>query len=107
MLDAADNLGDPVQSIVKPDLSLNNPNSSTMTAGMTFFGQLLDHDMTLDLRSRLLSNARPPRTVNFRSTALDLDMVYGDRPERSPELYVQSAGDIKFIVQAIPGSEAV
>ncbi len=108
LLDAGDNLTDPVQSIInQPVFSPNNLDNPSMTAGMTFFGQLLDHDITLDLRSRLLEKAQPARTVNFRSAAFDLDMVYGDGPERSPELYAQSAGDIKFIVEAIPGAEAV
>ena len=107
LLDPMDDLSDPVQSIVDPQRSLRNPDNPSMTAGMTFFGQLLDHDITLDLRSRLLDRAQPERTVNFRSPAFDLDMVYGDGPERSPELYVQSAGDIKFIVEPIAGSEKV
>ena len=32
----------------RPGLSRNNPNNPTHTAGMTFFGQFLDHDMTFD-----------------------------------------------------------
>ena len=106
LLDPLDDLSDPVQSIVDPKRSENNRDSATMTAGMTFFGQMLDHDITLDLRSRLLDRARPERTVNFRSAAFDLDMVYADGPDRSPELYDQSSGDIKFVVAAIPGSPA-
>jgi hypothetical protein len=107
VLDPSDDLSDPIQSIVDPKRSENNRDSATMTAGMTFFGQMLDHDITLDLRSRLLDRAQPERTVNFRSAAFDLDMVYGEGPERSPELYVQGAGDIKFIVEPIAGSQAV
>jgi hypothetical protein len=107
LLDPMDDLSDPVQSFVDPQRSLRNPDNPSMTAGMTFFGQLLDHDITLDLRSRLLDRAQPERTVNFRSSAFDLDMVYGDGPERSLELRVQSAGDIKFIVEPLPGSDKV
>ena len=107
-LDANDNMTDPIQSILnQPVFSPDNPDNPTMTAGVTFFGQFLDHDITLDLRSRLLANSEPGRTVNFRSAAFDLDSVYGEGPERSPELYDTSRGDIRFKVEEIPGSALV
>ena len=54
MLDARDKLlAGPVQLIVDPALSVNNPNNPTHTAGTTFMGQFMDHDMTFDLTSRL------------------------------------------------------
>lgn len=111
LLDAKDNLSDPIQSILNqpvfsPD-NFDNTANALLTAGVTFFGQFLDHDITLDLRSRLLERAEPGRTVNFRSAAFDLDSLYGQGPERSPELYDTSSGDIKFIVHEIPGSPAV
>jgi hypothetical protein len=78
-----------------------------MTAGMTFLGQFLDHDITFDKKSILNANASPSRTTNFRTAAFDLDSVYGDGPQGSPQLYDTSAGRIKFILQRIPGSETV
>ncbi len=107
LLDALDDLSDPVQSVANPALSANNPNNAAMTAGVTFLGQFLDHDVTLDLRSRLLERAEPRRTGNFRTAAFDLDSVYGDGPERSAELYDLRGGDIKFRVESIPGAQAV
>ncbi len=107
-LDALDNLTDPVQSVVNPGVfSPNNPDNPKMTAGVTFFGQILDHDITFDRRSPLLANADPARTRNFRTAAFDLDSVYGEGPERSSELYDTRSGDDKMRVDAIPGSEAV
>jgi len=54
VLDANDDLAaGPVALIVDPNLSLINRNNPTHTAGVTFFGQFLDHDMTFDLTSRL------------------------------------------------------
>lgn len=106
-LDALDNLSDPIQSITNPAFSPNNPNNPAMTAGITFLGQFLDHDVTLDLRSRLLERAEPRRTPNFRTAAFDLDSVYGDGPDRSAELYEVRSGDIKFRVESIPGAQAV
>ncbi len=108
VLDAADNLSDPIQSIVnQPVFSPQNPDNPAMSAGVTFLGQFIDHDLTLDPRSRLLERAEPGRTANFRTAAFDLDSVYGDGPERSPELYDLRSGDIKFLVEAIPGAAAV
>ena len=78
-----------------------------MTAGVTFFGQFLDHDITLDSKSNLLAKTDPRKTTNFRTPAFDLDSLYGAGPEDSEELYDTSSGDILFKIEAIPGSEAV
>lgn len=108
LLDAADNLSDPIQSVVNPAVfSPNNPDNPNMTAGMTFLGQFLDHDVTLDPKSDLLKTAHPRRTTNFRTPAFDLDSLYGAGPEDAPELYDTSSGSILFKVEAIPGSESV
>ena len=106
IIDAADLLTDPIQSITNPGVfSPNNPDNPNMTAGVTFFGQFLDHDLTLALKAPLLEQTHPRRTTNFRTAEFDLDSLYGDGPDRSPELYDTSSGDIKFCVEAIPGSE--
>ena len=111
LLDASDQLTDPVASIVAPDLNPDgtekNPNNPNMTAGVTFFGQFLDHDITLDLQSPLQEPADPRKTINFRTAAFDLDSLYGGGPKKSPELYDLSSGDVKFRVEKIPGSEDV
>lgn len=108
VIDALDNLTDPIQSILNPNVfSPNNPDNPNMTAGLTFIGQFLDHDLTLDLKSPLLERSDPRKTRNFRTAAFDLDSVYGDGPTRSPELYDLSSGDIKFRLEAIAGSQAV
>jgi Animal haem peroxidase len=74
---------------------------------VTFFGQFLDHDLTLALKAPLLENTNPRQTTNFRTAEFDLDSVYGNGPTGSPELYDTSSGDIKFKVEAIPESEQV
>jgi len=105
VIDASDLLTDPKESIANP--GPNNPDNPNMTAGFTFFGQFLDHDLTLALKAPLLEQTHPRRTTNFRTAEFDLDSVYGDGPERSPELYETSSGNIKFRIEAIPGSEQV
>ncbi len=88
ILDAGDRLEKgPVLLITDPSLSVNNPNNPTHTAGTTFLGQFLDHDMTFDVGSKL-GQATPPETaVNGRTPAFDLDSVYGGGPVASPHLY--------------------
>ncbi len=108
ILDAKDTLAEgPIRLITEPTLSANNPNNPNMTAGVTFFGQFLDHDLTLALKAPLLENTKPRQTTNFRTAEFDLDSVYGNGPTGSPELYDPSSRDIKFKVEAILGSKAV
>jgi len=61
--------------------------ASTIEAGMTFFGQMIDHDITLDAKSEIGKVADPSKIGNLRTPTLDLDCVYGNGPEASPWLY--------------------
>lgn len=56
-------------------------------AGLTFFGQFVDHDVTLDVSSEFGKVIAPELVRNIRTPALDLDCVYGFGPEGSPLLY--------------------
>jgi len=88
LMDAKDKLDEgPINLIVNPDLSKNNPNNDAHTAGATFMGQFLDHDMTFDTTSRIGQPANPRTTPNSRRPYFDLDSVYGDGPVGSPLLY--------------------
>lgn len=88
MMDANDDLGaGPIDLIIDPELSRNNPDNPTHTAGVTFFGQFLDHDLTFDTGSPLGIPTPPEDVVNGRTPALDLDSVYGGGPGSDPELY--------------------
>jgi hypothetical protein len=66
-------------------------------AGYTYFGQFIDHDLTLDTTSTLNRDkdllhpdlaANDPS--NLRSPRFDLDCVYGNGPDDQPYLYVQA-----------------
>ncbi len=64
-----------------PNLTNNTP------TGMVFFGQFIDHDITLDDSSSLTASNDPASTENVRTPTLDLDCVYGDGPGAHPYLY--------------------
>jgi Animal haem peroxidase len=88
ILDARDALDrGPVDLIVDSSLSAHNPNNPTHTAGTTFFGQFMDHDMTFDLASPLGKPSTPQDFRNGRTPSFDLDSVYGAGPVGSPQLY--------------------
>lgn len=91
LLDARDQLAaGPIALITDPLLNLVNTNNDTLTAGVTFLGQFLDHDMTFDTGSRLGEPSDPRRSVNARRPYFDLDSVYGGGPAASPLLYEPS-----------------
>jgi Animal haem peroxidase len=73
--------------IADPNLSRNNPNNPAHTAGTTFMGQFLDHDLTFDLNSRLAVVTEPTASANERTPAFDLDSLYGGGPRADPELF--------------------
>lgn len=56
-------------------------------AGMTFFGQFVDHDITLDATSSIGKKIDPRSIRNVRTPGLDLDCVYGAGPDATPHLF--------------------
>jgi len=68
--------------------SLADPNS-TIPAGFTYFGQFVDHDLTLDVSSSLDTTAELDATtiLNMRTPSFELDSVYSDGPFLRPYLY--------------------
>ena len=61
--------------------------TDTVSAGQIFFGQFIDHDITLDTTTSLASVADESEVPNVRTPTLDLDNIYGMGPEASPFLY--------------------
>ncbi len=111
IMDANDDLmQSPIDLITNPALQTNNPNSPIMTAGMTFLGQFIDHDITFDPTSSLERQSDPEFIENFRTPSLALDNVYGSGPGASPHLYDQSDGQgIKMLLEPIgsQGKESI
>lgn len=102
IMDAKDNLTkSPAELITNPALSAKNSDNPTLTAGFTFLGQFLDHDMTFDPTSSLERQADPEQIANFRTPSLGLDNVYGAGPGGSPHLYdTQGGKGGKFLLEA-------
>lgn len=97
IMDAEDNLNlTPAELIGNPGSNDDNPSH---TAGVTFFGQFLDHDMTFDSRSRLGFPTQPINSANTRTPFLDLDSVYAGGPVGTPELY-DSNDPVEFRVES-------
>ena len=99
LLDANDPIEvGPIRLITEPELSPNNRDNPTHPAGTTFFGQFLDHDITLDAGSNLGRATPLRRSTNLRTPRFDLDSVYGGGPEESPDLYEEDG--LHFVVES-------
>ena len=101
IMDAKDKLtASPADLITDATLSIKNPDNPPLTAGFTFLGQFLDHDMTFDPTSSLERQIDPEQVANFRTPSLGLDNVYGAGPGGSPHLYdTQGGKGNKFLLE--------
>jgi hypothetical protein len=60
---------------------------SGIPALYTYFGQFIDHDITFDPMTTLISHSDPDALTDFRTPALDLDNMYGRGPDDQPYMY--------------------
>lgn len=79
-------------------------------AGIAFFGQFIDHEITFDPTSAIDRRNDPNALRNFRTPALDLDSIYGSGREASPFLYDhREPGEVKLLTateaEPVPGYE--
>lgn len=94
-------LADLAQTQQDPNADTENNCADTVAetgcvfAGMTYFGQFVDHDLTLDTAPSPTAPVNVATLNNNRTFRLDLDSVYGGGPTVSPQLY---SGD-RFLVQ--------
>lgn len=70
---------------MRETVTFNTP--TALGAGYTFFGQFIDHDLTLDRTPLPSARVDISTLVNSRTPYFDLDSVYGGGPAQSPELY--------------------
>lgn len=83
-------LGEAMIEPKEPQIGMNDNEPSNPPAGYTYFGQFIDHDLTLDLTplGRAGDYAIDVAQIrNFRTSHLDLDQLYGGGPNLSPHLY--------------------
>jgi hypothetical protein len=70
-----------------PETERDPEENSGISAGITYLGQFIDHDLTFDPSSSLQKQNDPDALVDFRSPRFDLDSVYGRGPDDQPCLY--------------------
>ena len=78
----------------------NNPDN--VPAFFTYFGQFLDHDMTLDTQPLPTSSVDPTTLTNVRDPRMNLDSVYGRGPDQNPELYEADRKHLKVNGRDLP-----
>jgi len=68
--------------------------TDSVAVGQVFFGQFVDHDITLDASTTFDSVVdNPGEIANVRTPTLDLDCIYGLGPEAQPYLFNQDRVD--------------
>jgi hypothetical protein len=85
------------------DPNLPEGDNLATTSGFTYFGQFLDHDLTLDSTAPPTGPVDPTTLVNSRTFAFDLDSMYGPTQGTDPQLYTP---DGRFLLQ-LPNANGV
>lgn len=70
-----------------PEDQDDDEENTGISAGYTYLGQFIDHDLTFDPTSSLSKTNDPNALVDFRTPRFDLDSVYGRGPDDQPYLY--------------------
>jgi hypothetical protein len=93
---------DPVDPVPGSDANEDNMRNGevVLTAGNTFLGQFIDHDLTFDPTSSLERQADPESIANFRTPAFELDSVYGSGRAVTPHLYERGSRRGRLLVES-------
>ncbi len=70
-----------------PETQDDDEENSGISAGYTYLGQFIDHDVTFDPASSLMKKNDPDALVDYRTPRFDLDNIYGRGPDDQPYLY--------------------
>ena len=70
-----------------PETEQDDEENTGISAGYTYLGQFIDHDLTFDPASSLQKQDDPDALVDFRTPRFDLDNLYGRGPDDQPYLY--------------------
>jgi hypothetical protein len=76
----------PLSDVQNSDVAFDNPG---IPAGYIYFGQFVDHDMTLDKTPLTYRLQDPMAMRNYDTPWFDLGSIYGKGIKGSPELYDQ------------------
>lgn len=83
----ADAMSAPKEDTPTPETETDDEENSGISAGYTYLGQFIDHDLTFDPASSLQKQNDPNSLVDFRTPKFDLDNIYGRGPDDQPYLY--------------------
>lgn len=92
-------LADAMRDSASPQNDTETDNKN-LPAGYTYFGQFVDHDITLDTTPIDKQMVDPLGVENFLSPKLDLDSLYGQGPGVSSHLYAREQIDEEFVTTA-------
>jgi hypothetical protein len=87
-----------------PEEESDDEENSGISAGYTYLGQFIDHDLTFDPTSSLQKLNDPDALVDFRTPRFDLDNIYGRGPDDQPYLY-QNDGRKFVLGRVMSGSQ--
>jgi hypothetical protein len=79
-----------------PETEDDDEENSGISAGFTYLGQFIDHDLTFDPVSSLEKQNDPDSLTDFRTPRFDLDSVYGSGPSDQPYLYEDDGRHFKL-----------
>src|SRR5712691_11926100 len=77
----------PPEAKPTPENQDDDEENQGISAGYTYLGQFIDHDLTFDPASSLQKQNDPEALEDFRTPRFDLDSVYGRGPNDQPYLY--------------------
>src|SRR6266699_3892401 len=88
-----------------PETEADDEENPGISAGYTYLGQFIDHDLTFDPASSLERQNDPQALIDFRTPRFDLDSVYGRGPDDQPYLY-RSDGLHMLLGDPLTGNDA-
>jgi hypothetical protein len=91
------------ESTPTPETEVDDEENTGISAGYTYLGQFIDHDLTFDPSSSLQKADDPDSLTDFRTPQFDLDNMYGRGPDDQPYLY-QNDGRHMLLGPPLTGS---
>jgi len=83
----ADAMSAEAEDVPTPETEADDEENPAISAGYTYLGQFIDHDLTFDPASSLERQNDPDGLVDYRTPRFDLDCVYGRGSDDQPYLY--------------------